>query len=87
MGVALLHHDGRAECSGRSISPPIGRADVVVFPGGCASRTPSRLVKRACRNLGKPLRALGSSGLAPFLLALEGLRDRQPEPSAEAART
>lgn len=78
MGVTFLHHDGGEECSSRLISPLIGRADVVVFPVDCVSHDAMGLVKRTCRNLGKPYQALRSSGLATFLLALREFSTQTP---------
>jgi hypothetical protein len=69
MGITLLHHDGGEECSSRLIGPLIGRADVVLFPVDCVSHDAMGHIKKACRLLGKPYRALRSSGLASFLAA------------------
>jgi hypothetical protein len=74
----FLHHDGGIEERGGLLPGLISRADAVFFPVDCVSHDAMSLVKRLCRQAGKPYRPLRSSGLGSFLAAL---RDPLPETS------
>lgn len=68
-GAQLLHHDAE---QGVTLLPGlIGRADLVVFPVDCVSHDAALAVKRLCRQLGRPFRALRSTGLGSLLQALD----------------
>jgi hypothetical protein len=49
----------------------VSRVDAVLFPVDCISHAAMLLVKRLCRQAGKPLLRLRSAGLAPFCAALK----------------
>ena len=69
-GALFLHHDGGIEERGGLLPGLVGRADAVLFPVDCVSHTAMSLVKRLCRQAGKPLVPLRSGGLSPFCAAL-----------------
>jgi hypothetical protein len=48
----------------------ISRADAVLFPVDCVSHSAMLLVKRICRQSGKPIMPLRSAGVASFCTAL-----------------
>lgn len=81
-GAVFLHHDGGVEEREGLLPGLVSRADAVLFPTDCVSHAAISLVKRLCRQAGKPLLPLRSAGLAPFCAALshpalagrEGLR-------------
>jgi hypothetical protein len=70
-GAILLHHDGGIEERGGLLPGLVSRADAVLFPVDCVSHSAMMLVKRLCRQSGKPLLPLRSAGLAPFCAALK----------------
>ena len=70
-GAILLHHDGGIEERGGQLPGLVSRADAVLFPVDCVSHSAMRLVKRLCRQTGKPLLPLRTAGLAPFCAALK----------------
>jgi hypothetical protein len=70
-GGMFLHHDGGIEDRGGLLPGLVGRADAVLFPVDCVSHAAMSQVKRLCRQGGKPLVPLRSSGLAPFCAALQ----------------
>jgi Uncharacterized protein conserved in bacteria (DUF2325) len=65
-----LHHDGGIEERGGLLPGLVSRADAVLFPVDCVSHAAMSLVKRLCRQAGKPFVPLRSAGLAPFCAAL-----------------
>lgn len=69
-GAALLHHDGGIEERNGLLQGHISRADAVLFSVDCISHTAMSLIKRLCRQSGKPFLPLRSAGLAPFYAAL-----------------
>jgi hypothetical protein len=69
-GAKFLHHDGGSEERGGLLPGLVSRADAVLFPVDCVSHTAMSLVKRLCRQVGKPLLPLRGGGLAPFCAAL-----------------
>ncbi len=70
-GAILLHHDGGIEERGGLLPGLVSRADAVLFPVDCVSHSATTLVKRLCRQAGKPLLPLRTAGLAPFCAALK----------------
>jgi hypothetical protein len=70
-GVAFLHHDGGVEERGGLLPGLVSRADAVLFPVDCISHAAMSLVKRLCRQVGKPFMPLRGAGLAPFFVALQ----------------
>jgi hypothetical protein len=73
-GAIFLYHDGGIEERGGLLAGLVSRADAVLFPVDCISHAAMSLVKRLCRQAGKPFLPLRSAALAPFCAAL---RDRQ----------
>jgi hypothetical protein len=69
-GATFLHHDGGIEERGGILQGLISRADTVLFPVDCVSHAAMLLVKRICRQSGKPILPLRSAGLAAFCAAL-----------------
>jgi hypothetical protein len=69
-GATLLHHDGGIEERNGLLQGHISRADAVLFPVDCISHAAMSLIKRLCRQSGKPFLPLRSAGLAPFCAAL-----------------
>lgn len=72
-GGAFLHHDGGIEHSMTLLPGLIGRADFTVFPIDCVSHDAMGMVKRQCRQAGKPFAPLRTSSLACLLGALDAL--------------
>jgi hypothetical protein len=70
-GATLLHHDGGIEERKGLLQGHISRADAVLFPVDCVSHAAMSLLKRLCRQSGKPFLPLRGPGLAPFLRRLE----------------
>jgi DNA repair exonuclease SbcCD ATPase subunit len=69
-GATLLHHDGGIEERNGLLQGHISRADAVLFPVDCVSHAAMSLLKRLCRQSGKPFLPLRGPGLAPFCAAL-----------------
>jgi hypothetical protein len=69
-GALFLHHDGGIEERSGLLQGLISRADAVLFPVDCISHAAMSLVKRTCRQSGKPFLPLRGAGLAPFCAAL-----------------
>jgi len=69
-GATLAHHDGGIEENHGLLPALIQRADAVLFPVDCVSHQAAWLVKRLCRQAGKPFLPLRSAGLGSFLAAL-----------------
>jgi hypothetical protein len=70
-GASFLHHDGGVEERGGLLPGLVSRADAVLLPVDCVSHMAMSLVKRLCRQAGKPFVPLRSAGLAPFFAALK----------------
>ena len=83
-GGALLCHDGGRHDSASLLPGLVGRADCVVFPVDCVSHEAAGIVKRLCRQLGKPFLPLRSAGLGSFLVALAAPAGG-PDPMGETA--
>jgi hypothetical protein len=69
-GALFLHHDGGIEERSGLLQGLISRADAVLFPVDCISHAAMTLVKRTCRQSGKPFLPLRGAGLAPFCAIL-----------------
>lgn len=69
-GALFLHHDGGIEERSGLLQGLISRADAVLFPVDCISHAAMSLIKRTCRQAGKPFLPLRGAGLAPFCAAL-----------------
>jgi hypothetical protein len=52
------------------LSALTSRADIVLFPVDCVSHDAALMVKRLCRQAGKPFIPLRSGGATSFLAAL-----------------
>lgn len=63
----LIYHDGGIEHSMTLLPGLIGRADCVVFPVDCISHDAMGLIKRHCRQSGKPFVPLRTASLASLL--------------------
>ena len=72
-GGTLLSHDGGVEESLAALPGLIGRAGAVFFPVDCVSHSAVRLVKKGCRDGGKPFIPLRAASVASFVAALSGL--------------
>ena len=84
-GAVFLHHDGGVEERGGLLPGLVSRADAVLFPVDCVSHAAMSLVKRLCRQTGKPFVPLRSAGLAPFCASLHSLRQGQYSAAATRA--
>ncbi|MFI4986426.1 MAG: DUF2325 domain-containing protein [Alphaproteobacteria bacterium] len=81
LGARFLHHDGGIDDRSGRLAALVSRADVVMFPVDCVSHDAALMVKRLCRQAGKPYVPLRSTGMSSFVVALRradivGLRDR-----------
>jgi Uncharacterized protein conserved in bacteria (DUF2325) len=72
-GADLLHHDGGVEHNPDLLAGLTSRADAVLFPVDRVSHEAALAVKRLCRQSGKPLIPLRSSGASSLLAAIQGL--------------
>jgi len=80
MQAELLHHDGGQEERKGLLAGLVRRADAVFFPVDCISHDAATVVKRLCKQAGKPYLPLRSVSLTSFMaglrqftrLALEG---------------
>ena len=70
--VTLLLHDGGMEDSTTLLPALVGQAATILFPVDHISHSAVGLVKRLCRDQGKPYLPLRSAGLASFLAAITG---------------
>jgi hypothetical protein len=71
---AFLHHDGGIEHSAGLLPGLVSRADVSLFPVDCVSHDAVAVIKRVCRQAGKPYRPLRTSSLACLLAALATIK-------------
>jgi len=69
-GVELLSHDGGVEEATSLLPGLVARSAVTVFPVDCVSHSAAGIVKRHCRDAGKPFLPLRSASLASFIAAL-----------------
>lgn len=70
--VDLLLHDGGLEDSTTLLPALVGQAATVLFPVDHISHGAAGIVKRLCREQGKPYLPLRSAGLTSFLAAITG---------------
>jgi hypothetical protein len=80
-GGQFLHHDGGLEHSAALLPGLVSRADISIFPVDCVSHDAVAVIKRVCRQAGKPYLPLRTSSLACFAAALTAAGQQ----SAEAA--
>jgi Uncharacterized protein conserved in bacteria (DUF2325) len=78
----LLHHDGGIEDRADVLAGLVSRADAALFPADCVSHNAALALKRLCRQAGKRLIPLRSSGIAS---ALRALRTANPSRSRSDA--
>jgi hypothetical protein len=78
----LLHHDGGIEDRADVLAGLVSRADAALFPADCVSHNAALALKRLCRQAGKRLIPLRSSGIAS---ALRALRTANPSQSRSDA--
>lgn len=82
--ACFLHHDGGIEERGGKLPGLVSRADVALFPVDCVSHEAAILVKRLCRQSGKPWIPLRSASVTAFLAAIGPLasarNERGPRP-------
>jgi hypothetical protein len=72
-GGVLLDHDGGVEENAGLLPGLVSRCDAALFPVDCISHHAAELVKRFCRQHGKPFVALRSASLSSFAAALATL--------------
>jgi hypothetical protein len=73
-GGSFLHHDGGIEHSAALLPGLIGRAGCAAFPIDCVSHDAMAVVKRQCRQAGKPFIPLRTSSVSGLLAGLATLR-------------
>ena len=66
----FLHHDGGVEDRKGLLAGIVSRADAIFFPVDCVSHDTVAVVKRLCRQTGKPYLPLRSTSLTSFIAAL-----------------
>lgn len=76
-GGSFMHHDGGIEERAGLLPAQVQRADLVMFPVDCISHDAMHVIKRLCRQGGKPYRALRTSSLGSFVFALREERPAQ----------
>lgn len=69
----FLRHDGGIDERSGQLPGLISRADIALFPVDCISHDAALMVKRLCRQSGKPWIPLRTASLAAFLAALAPL--------------
>lgn len=69
----FVHHDGGVEERTDLLPGLVSRADAACFPVDCISHPAALLLKRLCRQAGKPYVPLRSSGVASLLYGLRSL--------------
>jgi hypothetical protein len=70
----FLHHDGGIDERSGLLPGLISRADIALFPVDCISHEAALLVKRLCRQSGKPWIPLRSASVTAFLAAVAPMR-------------
>lgn len=73
-GIELLVHDGGIEDNNSLLPGLVGQASVTLFPVDCISHSAAGIVKRLCRENGKPYVPMRSASLASFLATIGGPR-------------
>jgi Uncharacterized protein conserved in bacteria (DUF2325) len=66
----FLHHDGGVEERKGLLAGSVSRADAIFFPVDCISHDTIAVLKRLCRQTGKPYLPLRSASLTSFIAAL-----------------
>jgi hypothetical protein len=66
----FLHHDGGVEERKGLLAGVVSRADAIFFPVDCCSHDTVAVLKRLCRQTGKPYLPLRSTSLTSFIAAL-----------------
>ena len=66
----FLHHDGGVEERKGMLAGIVSRADAIFFPVDCISHDSVAVLKRLCRQTGKPYLPLRSTSLTSFIAAL-----------------
>jgi hypothetical protein len=66
----FLHHDGGVDERSGLLPGLISRADIAMFPVDCVSHEAALMVKRLCRQSGKPWIPLRTASVTAFLAAL-----------------
>jgi hypothetical protein len=69
----FLHHDGGVDERSGLLPGLVSRADVALFPVDCISHDAALLVKRLCRQSGKPWIPLRSASVTAFLAGVAPL--------------
>ena len=82
-GGQLIHHDGGIEERSDMLPGLVSRADAAFFPVDCISHSGALLLKRLCRQAGKPYVPLRSAGIASMLRALRASPFGQRAAAAE----
>ena len=70
----FLHHDGGVDERSGLLPGLISRADIAMFPVDCVSHEAALMVKRLCRQSGKPWIPLRTASVTAFLAALAPMR-------------
>lgn len=78
----FLYHDGGIDERTGMLRGLVSRADIAFFPVDCTSHEAAILVKRLCRQSGKPWIPLRSASLTAFLAAIEPLASSRHKPHA-----
>jgi hypothetical protein len=81
----FLHHDGGIDERSGLLPGLISRADVALFPVDCVSHEAALMVKRLCRQSGKPWLPLRTASVTAFLAALGPMRSAVDEARRAAA--
>jgi hypothetical protein len=69
-GGLLLSHDGGIEENPAALPGLVSRADAALFPVDCISHAAAGLVKKLCREIGRPFVPLRTASVASFVAAL-----------------
>jgi len=77
-GAQFVSHDGGIDDSTRSLAKMVGSADAVVCPVDCVSHDACQQVKDLCKQAGKPLSLLRSSGVSSLARRLERMAVQEP---------
>jgi hypothetical protein len=72
-GARFLHHDGGLEQNVGLLPSLVSRADHVTFPVDCVSHDAAAMIKRLCRQTGRPYQPLRSASLACLLSVLPAI--------------
>ena len=75
-GYQFYHHNGKCKSGKKKLYRLVGQADVVFCPINVTSHVACSLVKKMCKEQGKVLFFLRSSGLSSFKEALSKLKKK-----------